>query len=56
MGTSAHAGVFAFGVFAHDDPVQIFRGTTLQGRVNAGQDARGTYVGVLVKALTNFET
>jgi hypothetical protein len=55
MHTAAHARVFAFRVFAHDDPVQVFRLAPLQWRINAGQDAGGTHIGILVKALADFE-
>src|SRR3989344_3500412 len=48
---AAHARVFALGVFAHDDPVQVLGRAALQGRIDARQDARGPHVGVLVEAL-----
>ena len=55
VGPTAHAGVFALGVFAHDDPVQVFGAAALERRINAGQDAGGAHIGVLVKALANFQ-
>ena len=55
VGTATHAGVFTFGVFAHDDPVQVFGRAALEGCINARQDARGPHVGVLVKPLANLQ-
>jgi hypothetical protein len=52
---AAHARVLAFGVLAHDDPVELLRRTALERRVDAGQDARGAHVGVLVEALADLQ-
>ena len=52
---AADAGVFAFGVLAHDDPVQVVRAAALQRAVDAGQDARRAHVGVLVEALADLQ-
>ncbi|MNV29147.1 hypothetical protein D3C71_1203620 [compost metagenome] len=52
---AAHARVFAFGVFAHDDPVQVLGRAALERRVDARQDARGPHVGVLIEPLTDLE-
>jgi hypothetical protein len=52
---AADAGVLAFGVLAHDDPVEVVRTAALQRRVDAGQDARRPHVGVLVEALADLQ-
>nr|GEU28650.1 HTH-type transcriptional regulator PtxR, putative [Tanacetum cinerariifolium] len=52
---AAHARIFAFRVFAHDHPVQVFRLAALQGAVDAGQDAGRAHVGILVEALADFQ-
>ena len=51
----AHAGVLALGVLAHDHPVQVLGLAALERRVDAGQDARGPHVGVLVEALADLQ-
>ena len=55
VGTATHAGVFTFGVFTHDDPVQVFGRAALEGCINAGQDAGGPHVGVLIEPLANLQ-
>ena len=55
VGAAAHTGVFALGVFAHDDPVQVLRRAALEGGINAGQDAGGPHVGVLIEPLANLQ-
>ena len=45
MGAPAVAGVFAFGVFAHDEPVEIAGPDVTQGGDDAGEDAGGADVG-----------
>jgi hypothetical protein len=52
---AADARILAFGILAHDDPVQVFRRATLQRAVDAGQDAGRTHVGVLVEALADLQ-
>ncbi len=52
---AADAGVFAFGVLADDDPVEVVRPAALQRRVDAGQDARRPHVRVLVEALADLQ-
>ncbi len=52
---AADAGVLALRVLANDDPVEILRPATLQRRVDAGQDARGTHVRVLIEALADLQ-
>ena len=52
--TTADACVFAFRVFADDDPVEVFGFAAFKRAVNARQNARWPHVGVLVKALANF--
>ena len=55
MRPAADARVFTFRVLAHDDPVQVFTRAALERRLNARQNARWPDVGVLVKALANFQ-
>ncbi len=52
---AADAGVLAFGVLAHDDPVQVLGLAALQRAVDAGQDARRAHIGVLVEALADLQ-
>ena len=47
---AADAGVLAFGVLAHDHPVELRAGDVAQRAGDAGQDARRPHVGVLVEA------
>jgi hypothetical protein len=47
--------VFALGVLAHDDPVQVIGTAALERAVDAGQDARRSHVGVLVEALADLQ-
>jgi hypothetical protein len=56
MNAPAGAGVFAFGVLADDDPVEVARADAAQRRLDAGQDPGGSDVGVLVEALADRET
>jgi hypothetical protein len=55
MGATALAGVLAFGVLADDDPVEIGGGDVAERGFNAGQDAGGADVGVLVEGLADGE-
>ena len=50
------ARVFPFRVLADDDPVQIPRAAVLQRTSDAGQDAGGADVGVLIESLADGET
>ena len=52
---AADARVLAFGVLAHDDPVEVVRTAALQRAVDPGQDARRPDVGVLVEALADLQ-
>src|SRR5260221_6862830 len=49
--TATGAGVFAFGVLAHDDPVDAV--SVFHGAAHARQHARGSHVGVLIEALAD---
>ena len=51
----AMARIFAFRVLAHNDPIQIARTLAAQGRFDPGQDARGAHIGVLIKALADWQ-
>ena len=51
----AHARIFAFRVFTHDDPVQVFLRAALERAVDAGQDAGRAHIGVLVETLADFQ-
>ena len=53
MHPAAAAGIFAFGVFTHDNPVEIAGADIPQRRGDAGQDPGRPDVGVLVKALAD---
>ncbi len=55
VGAAAHARVFAFGVLAHDDPVQVLACAALERRIDAGQDARGPHIGVLIEPLADLQ-
>lgn len=48
---TAMAGVFTFGVLAHDDPVEFawIRGAGGEGGGGTAEDAGGAHVGVLVE-------
>jgi hypothetical protein len=50
---AAAAGIFAFGVLAHDDPVEIADADIAQGRGHARQNLGRTDIGVLIKALAD---
>ncbi len=53
VGAAAIAGIFAFGVLAHDDPVEIPRADPRQRRGDARQDLGRAHVGILVEALAD---
>ena len=55
MHAAADAGIFALGVFANDDPVEIIRPAALERGVDAGKNARRTHVGILIEALADFQ-
>ena len=55
MCASALAGVFAFGVFADDDPVEVARVGVAEGGGDAAQDFGGAEVGVLLQRLADGE-
>src|SRR3546814_13894532 len=52
---ATYARVFAFRVFTHDDPVKVVDGAALERCVDAGKNAGGTHIGVLIEALTDFQ-
>ena len=51
MRRPAVAGVLAFGVLAHDHPVEISARAVPEGRGGPAQDASGPDVGVLLEGL-----
>ena len=51
--TAASAGILAFSVLAHDDPVEIITFDIAQRPGDARQQARRAHVGVLVERLTD---
>jgi DNA-binding transcriptional LysR family regulator len=51
----ADTGIFAFRVLAHDHPVELARRAMFQRRFDAGEDARGPHVRVLVEALAALQ-
>jgi hypothetical protein len=53
MHPPAAAGIFTFGVFTHDHPVEVAGPGMPQRRGDAGQDPGRPDVGVLVKALAD---
>jgi hypothetical protein len=55
MSPAADAGVLSFGVLANDDPVQVLALAVAQRRLDTGQDARRSNVGVLVEPLADLE-
>ena len=55
MHAATDAGVFALGVLTHDDPIEVLWSAALEWRVDAGQDARRTHIGILVKTLTDLQ-
>ena len=56
MRTPAMTGIFAFRVFAHDDPVELLaRIDVAQRTPDSGQDARRPDVSVLVERLADRE-
>jgi hypothetical protein len=52
---AADAGVFAFGVLAHDDPVEVFAAAGAQRALKPRQDAGRPHVRVLVEALADLQ-
>ncbi len=50
------AGIFAFGILAHDHPVEIADADIAQRRRDAGQDLGGPDIGVLVERLADGES
>ena len=55
MHPPAGAGVLAFGVLAHHDPIQVARLDGAERARHPGQEARRADVGVLIEALTDRE-
>ena len=53
MGAAADAGVFALGILADDQPVEVGRVDVAQRAGDAGQDARRADIGVLVEPLAD---
>src|SRR3546814_19300075 len=49
---STYARVFAFRVFTHEDPVKVVDGAALERCVDAGKNAGGPHIGVLLEART----
>jgi hypothetical protein len=52
---ATYAGVLTFRVFAHDDPVQVFRRATLERAIDSRKNACWAHVGVLIESLANFQ-
>ena len=55
MGAAADAGIFALGILAHDDPVEIARPDARQRASDARQHAGGAQIGVLVETLADIQ-
>ena len=55
MCASALAGVFTFGVFADDDPVEVTGARIAERGGDAAQDFGGADVGVLLEGLADGE-
>ncbi len=55
MGAPAHAGIFAFGVLAHDHPVELRALDVAQRAHDARKNAGGAHIGVLVERLADGE-
>ena len=53
MHAPAVAGVLALAVLAHDHPVEVARPHVSQRRGDAGQNAGGVHVGILIEALAD---
>ena len=51
---SALSGVFPLGIFAHDHPIEILRGDSPHGTLDARKNSCGPHVGVLVEALASI--
>ena len=56
MDAATYAGIFAFGVLAHDDPVQFRTGDMTQRAGDARQNPGRTNVGILIKRLADRQT
>lgn len=56
MRSSALTGVFAFGVFADDDPVEVARPAILKRGGGASEDLCGANVGILLERLADCQT
>src|SRR5437867_2346920 len=55
MDPAADTAVFAFGILADDDPVEVFGSATLQRTFNARQQPGWADIGVLVESLADLE-
>ena len=56
MGASALAGIFAFRVFSHDDPVEVLGRSISQGAGNTREDAGRPDIGVLIQGLADGQS
>ncbi len=55
MDAAADTGIFALGILADDDPVELRPGDVAQRRGDARQDAGRAHIGVLVEGLADGE-
>ena len=55
MGAPALPGILALGILAHDHPVQVLGPDPSQRALDAGEDAGGADIGVLVERLADVE-
>jgi hypothetical protein len=55
MHASTDSRVFAFGIFAHDNPVEFLAGHRAERRRDPGQNSGWPHVGVLVEGLADRE-
>src|SRR5438094_8020552 len=55
MDPTADTAVFAFGILADDDPVEVLGPATLQRTFDARQQPSWADIGVLVESLTDLE-
>jgi len=53
--TAALTCIFAFGVFANDDPIEVARATVFERRGGAPEDFCGAHIGVLLEWLADCE-
>ncbi len=55
MRTAAHPGIFTFGIFADDDPIDGLAEIRPQRANDAGQQLRRPHIGELIEALADGE-